>query len=97
METPKSLCSLIQAGRITWDDIVELHDYGTVKHAPSETRTPEEQQLARELHDTLAANHGRELQFESVVNALFTHLFDRSLSLLPVPFAETIKQARKAA
>ncbi len=101
MEELKSICSLIQAGRITWDDIVALHELGLVKrHAafiPAAARSKDEQELALKVHDVLMAKHGQEIQFPSVMDTLITLLFDRPIGRLPNLFKKFVEEAKKAA
>lgn len=78
----KSICSLIQAGRITWNDLVAFDSSSTVK-APDWTNSPEEEVLIRNLRAHLTAKCGFEENFDRVTDALITHLFYRSLPLPP--------------
>jgi hypothetical protein len=93
----KSICSLLQEGRLTWNELVALDSSASVK-APDWTNSPAEELLKQELRATLAgmfATKDNTEEFERVTNTLLTHLFYRSLTN-PSPAFRTLVDGLKA-
>lgn len=96
MEELKSVCSLIQAGRVSWSDLVALHSSYPAR-LPNWTNSPAEEHLAACLRAHLMVNHGHDPNFQRVVDTLITHLFYRALKLLPASFKACIREAKSSA
>jgi hypothetical protein len=89
-----AVASQIFQGKITWDNLVELHVAEPLRLSRDWSLPENEKQLALALRNHLAKSFGQEAAFSQVCDTLINHLIDRGPSIWPAELnklAEPIK------